>query len=401
MLTLQETIWQLARNKGRTLILVMASAMLAGCVAFYLGNIRANEEAIDRLSEETPVVVTVTDPGGDRDSMLDINAFRHDNFLTSPYLKDFYARIYCEGVYNPELRQSETAMADCSLGAVSSVENIWMSDGEFTYSDGYDDSMFQTNEPICLVSQDFAERNGIEVGDEVSMPIYSMSYEVGKNIIYTPLGEQTIKVVGTCFSRVDPWEFMVPASWIRGVMESQGIEVCYNELSAVLKDPRHLSVFKESIQGLNFMEAAPATYEDYTGAAIVVNDEEYITSAETMGQVVVLFRRFQVPFFALLIGMIILAIFLIMRGSRRVIAISVSLGRPRSLCALGCFLAAFIAELIGCVLVLPVMVLAAGISISGGLMICGAFLLCACAGNIVALLLLLRFNAFTLLTAVE
>ena len=33
MLTLQETIWQLARNKGRTVILLLASAMLAGCVA--------------------------------------------------------------------------------------------------------------------------------------------------------------------------------------------------------------------------------------------------------------------------------------------------------------------------------------------------------------------------------
>ena len=59
-----------------------------------------------------------------------------------------------------------------------------MSDGEYTFSYGYDESMFKTNEPICLVERNFAERNGIEVGDEVSMPLYSMSYEVGKDIIY-------------------------------------------------------------------------------------------------------------------------------------------------------------------------------------------------------------------------
>ncbi len=73
-------------------------------------------------------------------------------------------------------------------------------------------------------------------------------------------------------------------------MESQGTDVNYNELRAVLKDPRQLSVFKESIQSLIFLEPAPATYEDYTGAAIVVDDEQYITSAETLGQTVVLFR---------------------------------------------------------------------------------------------------------------
>lgn len=184
-------------------------------------------------------------------------------------------------------------------------------------------------------------------------------------------------------------------------MESEGVEVNYNEMGAIMKDPRQLSVFKESIADLGFMEPNPDGYTDFTGAAIMVKDEQYITSAETLGQTVVLFKRFQVPFFALVIGMIILAIFLIMRGSRRVIAISVSLGRPRFLCALGCFLAAFIAEFIGCALVLPVMVFMAGISLTGGLMICGAFLLCACVGDAVALLLLLRFNAFTLLTVVE
>ena len=51
--------------------------------------------------------------------------------------------------------------------------------------------------------------------------------------------------------------------------------------------------------------------------------------------------------------------------------------------------------------VLPVMVLLGGLSLEGALMICGAFLICASAGNILALMLLLRFNAFTLLTAVE
>lgn len=403
MLTLSETIWQLMRNKGRTVILVLASAMLAGCVAFYLSNIRANEEAVDRLAEEIPVVVSVTNSGGDRDSMLNINAYRHDNFLSSPYLKDFYARIYCEGAYSQEFRQSETPQTDCAFGAISSLNKIWLLDGEFNFSDGYDENMFQTNEPICLVSRDFAERNGIGVGDEVSMPLYSMSYEVGKDIIYTPLGEQTIKVVGTCFSlsQANSWDFMVPVDWVRAVMESQGIDVNYNELTALLKDPRQINAFKDSISDLQFLEVAPSVYENFTGAAIVVDDEQFVTSAETLGQTVVLFKRFQVPFFVLVFGMIVLAIFLIMRGSRRVIAISVSLGRPRFLCALGCFLAAFLAELLGCVLVLPAMVLLAGLSMEGALMICGAFLLCACLGDIVALALILRFDAFTLLTAAE
>lgn len=401
MLTLQETIWQLFRNKGRTVILVLASAMLAGCLAFYLSNIRANEEAIDRLAETIPIEVLVANSQGDRTYGLNINAFRHDNFLTSPYLKDFTSHIYGEGAYGPEAQAREIFQKDCNVNAISGLDCIWMPDGEFTYSDGYDETMFQTDEAVCLVNLEFAERNGIEVGDQVSFPIYTLTYDIYKDVVYTPLGEQALKVVGTSRSVDNPKEFLVPVQWMRKVMESQGIEVMYNEVTASLKDPRQLNAFKDSIQDLQFLEPNPEAQDEFTGGVIVVEDEQYVTSAEPLGQNIVLFKRFQMPFFVLVIGMIVLAIFLIMRGSRRVIAVSVSLGRSKFLCALASFLAAFLAELAGCALVFPAMVLLAGLSFAGGLTICGAFLLCACIGNVVALVLLLRFNAFTLLTAVE
>lgn len=401
MLTLQETIWQLARNKGRTVILLLASAMLAGCVAFYLSNIRANEEAIERLAATIPVTVNVANPSGDRTYGLNINVFRHENFLSSPYLEDFHYDIYGEGAYSEENRALEPFQKDCNVNAVSDLGCLWMPDGEFTYLEGYDESIFQSDEAVCLVETMFAERYDIKVGDEVTFPVYTLTYDLYEDIIYTPLGEQTLKVVGTSHSGDNPKEFIVPVNWMRKTMESQGIEVNYNEMWASMKDPRQLNAFKESIKDISFLEPNPDTMMDFTGAAITVNDQQYVTSAETIGQTISLFKRFQVPFFVLAIGMIILAIFLIMRGSRRVIAISISLGRPRFLCAAGCFLAALIAELGGCVLVFPAMVLLAGLSFGGALMICGAFLLCACAGDIVALLLLLRFNAFTLLTAVE
>lgn len=168
-----------------------------------------------------------------------------------------------------------------------------------------------------------------------------------------------------------------------------------------MKDPRQINTFKESIKDINFLEPNPDTMMDFTGATITVDDQQYIISAETLGQTVVLFRRFRIPFFGLVTGMIVLAIFLIMRGSRRVMAISISVGRPRVLCAMSCFLAALIAEAAGCALVFPAMVLLAGLSAEGAAAICGAFLLCSCAGNIIALCLILRFNAFTLLTAAE
>ncbi|WP_322176541.1 hypothetical protein [Acutalibacter caecimuris] len=103
----------------------------------------------------------------------------------------------------------------------------------------------------------------------------------------------------------------------------------------------------------------------------------------------------------MVIGLIVLAIFLIMRSSRRDIAISSSLGRPKFLSALANFLAALFSETVGCILIIPVAVLGTGLSIGGALIICGVFLLCACIGNGLALALILHFDTFALLTATE
>lgn len=38
-----------------------------------------------------------------------------------------------------------------------------------------------------MVIPELAERSGIEVGDEISLPLYSLTYDLTRNIIYTPL----------------------------------------------------------------------------------------------------------------------------------------------------------------------------------------------------------------------
>ncbi len=56
----KEAGYQLFRNRGRTVLLCCVSAVLCGCVAFYLGNIEANRKALDNLNESTPAVLHLT-----------------------------------------------------------------------------------------------------------------------------------------------------------------------------------------------------------------------------------------------------------------------------------------------------------------------------------------------------
>lgn len=402
LFTLQETAWQLTRNKGRTIILLLASAMLAGCMAFYLGNILANEEALERLADVSDVHAFVTNGSGSNSAGLNIASRRCDNFTSNPYLEDFLMGGTAAGAYSEEARtENPFEGGDVNVIAINSLDATYMPDGKFTYMEGYDSSFLTGNQALCIVNDLLAEENNIKMGDQVSFPIYLSAWQQGGSREFTFLGEHPLKVVGFSSSYITPQHFIVPVNWLRETSESQGVEFTYSHLDGVLKDPRKLNQFKDSIYDMSFLEPNPDARDEFGGVTIVVDDEQYISSAETLGENIKLFRRFLVPFFALVLGLIVLAIFLIMRNSQWNMAIACSLGRPKLLSAFANFLAAFSAEVTGCILIFPVMVSGAGLSIYSALTICGTFLICSCAGNCLALALLLRFDTMTLLTAAE
>lgn len=404
MFILEETLWQLSRNRTRTIILLLATALLAGCMAFYLGNIRANQEAFERLAEMTEIEVNITNGNGAMAAGLNITPQSKEKFMNSPYLENFLYGARTVGTLSPDARAREPEgdkFYDVDFGSVNSLEAIYSPDYELDFAEGYDESFLAGEEPLAVVLDDFAEANGIEPGDQLTFPVYTHIYHDDESISYGFIGDLTLTVIGLYHSEKYPKTMLIPVEWLHKECEARGVDFYYNNLGATLKDTRQINQFKQSIPDIPFLEPDPRSKDMHSGATICVYDEEYINRAEVFGQNIMLFRRFLAPFFVLAIGLIILAIFLIMRSSRQDIAIACSLGRPKLLSALSCFLAALFAELVGCVLVFLVMVLLAGVSVSGSLGICGIFLLCACLGNLVALALILRFDTLTLLTAAK
>ncbi len=169
----------------------------------------------------------------------------------------------------------------------------------------------------------------------------------------------------------------------------------------------NLNDFKASLDELGFTQPFKIqkfgewgdNYDRSEGAAIMMDDEDFIKTAEKLGETIQQFQIFLFPFFGVVVGLVTLSIFLVLRGARRDMAISCSLGRPKGLIGAANLLAALGAELIGSLLVLPVMILLLGIPSGTALVVCLAFLACALVGDLAALCLLLRFDALSMLTA--
>lgn len=402
MFTLREAIRSLSHNRSRSVLLLLCAALLCGCMAFYLGNIRANEEALERLAMTTPVKVWVASGNGERSSPLNIMERHMEAFTGNPYLTDFNVTALGAAALSQEARTQEPFTGgDAKITAVNSIEILQELGLECSFAGGYDGSFLSGDQPLCMMEQTAMEGLGLSLGDELTLPVYFVRMRPGGVMEFLPLGEQSLTLAGSCTGADSAQTFYVPVNWLFQTAKAAGQEFAYSSCSAMVKDPRQLNSFKATVESMAFLDVDSESYDEFNGATLLVDDRNFIAAAEPLGKNITSFRGFLLPFFGLITVLVMLVIFLILRGSRRDMAIAVSLGRPKVLTALSSFLAALAAEAVGCLLALPVILLGAGLSFAGGLAVCGGFLLCAAVGNALGLLLLLRFDVMALLIAAE
>ena len=66
-----------------------------------------------------------------------------------------------------------------------------------------------------------------------------------------------------------------------------------------------------------------------------------------------------------------------------------------------CFFGMLIANVCGCAVAVPILLCTAGLALAQILTICGLYLASSCVGVLLALILLLRFDALELLTKID
>ena len=60
------------RSRGRSVLVLCIAALLAACMAFYVGNIGVNKAALQSLSDSVPVTVRITSRNGAKTAGLNI-----------------------------------------------------------------------------------------------------------------------------------------------------------------------------------------------------------------------------------------------------------------------------------------------------------------------------------------
>lgn len=408
-----EIKYHLLRNRARSLLLVCTAAVLCGCIAFFLNNSRTTQQALEQLNEASPATLRLTNNFMSTFDRLTIRASSADD-LVELGLQDIKAFSGAVGYLNTDYL-NDISNYDVELLAVTNLEAIGFSSLEgIEYAPGADASFLEGEEPLVLMSREFAEENNVSLGDTLSMHLRQKLFTSQSLDFFQWISEERFELrVQGFFGEKNKAEHIadlyLPSKWLRIQVENADLLFYYDSFFGSLTDSMKLNEFKAGLETLGYrqpyamdpLEAAQNHDADLSsGTTAVMEDKTFIRAAEKLGTSLQYYRILTVPLFLLAIGVITLAVFLVLRGSRRDMAISCSLGQPKRKIAAAHFLAVLIAQAAGYVLTLPLLLLL-GISPGTLLTALGAFFLCSLPGNAIGLLVLLRFEPMTLLIQSE
>lgn len=386
------------RSRGRSVLVLCIAALLAACMAFYVGNIGVNKAALQSLSDSVPVTVRITSRNGAKTAGLNIEAKLFDH-LTEAGVHDVRCTAVAAGAISPEVRAQEMFLGgDTIVRAGNSLEALELSADNLHFADGQNAAFLSGDSAQCVIGEDYAERTGLHPGDTLSLEIYTVRQSMN-GTIYQMIGNVALEIIGT-HSAPGGADVILPVNFLRTEAETAGVSFLYDSCSALVDDSTHLKNFKAKMQKY-FMDINLSAEDPNAGDALSVEDELFVKTASRLRQNIALFQSMLVPFFALIIGLVVLTTFLTMRSTRRDMAIARSLGVSKWRCAAPNFISTVLLDMLGCAVILPILSAALHIPALSAHAIFGLFTLCAALGTAAALLCLLRFDTLTLLTQVD
>lgn len=397
MLMFVQVKYQL-RSRGRSVLVLCIAALLAACMAFYVGNIGVNKAALQSLSDSVPVTVRITSRNGAKTAGLNIETKPFDH-LTEAGVHDVRCTAVAAGTFSPEVRAQEMFLGgDTIVRAGNSFEALELSADNLHFADGQSAAFLSGDSAQCVIGEDYAERTGLHPGDTLSLEIYTVRQSMN-GTIYQMIGDVALEIIGT-HSAPGGADVILPVNFLRTEAETAGVSFLYDSCSALVDDSTHLKDFKAEMQKY-FMDINLSAEDPNAGDALSVEDELFVKTASRLRQNIALFQSMLVPFFALIIGLVALTTFLTMRSTRRDMAIARSLGVSKWRCAAPNFISIVLLDMLGCAVILPILSAALHIPTLSALVIFGLFTLCVALGTAAALLCLLRFDTLTLLTQVD
>ena len=320
----------ISRNRGKSLISLAVVMVLSASLVIYSGFLGKQEEELKEISEGVNLELRFCNISGTRTTGLVIDTRRLDIIENSGYCTPI---AYVTGGLYSDTELSHVKLKSDIAGTlgyyVGASSGILFTDGEISFADGYDESIFSGDDYLCVMSEDMLKETGLSLGDEFTRYFYTKRENGGSYFS----GEHTFKIVGS-FSHIESDRipegagFIAPFSTVRNMAEEQGYRTWPTSADFTINDAADLNDLIALLEDTRMVECQRKTSSTAQyGNSCIITDGVYIRTSEPLLRNINLLNTLYYPIFAAAVLIAFLASYLLMQSRRSEIAINRSLGR--------------------------------------------------------------------------
>lgn len=387
------------RNRGKSFVVPLITIVLASFIGLFCSNLESYQHQLDTVYDRIPVTAYLCNYTGkvmDRFALQDsdLEGIVDSEFVEKACYSQI-ARYYLFGVavdkdgneteiveWLPWPESSfaqatfqETLLRGSSVIGVTDIdyasEFMFEGDVAFEFIDGYDKSVFASDEDVCLVNSDMLQKFDIELGDTISIDAmteteYGLTESIirmkvvgtypsilGRDTIYCPINTLSSRyAVANSEVVFESWHILQLAMRKLGIEDEsqldidvrwEGNEQCYyaagtlymkvayynkyNAVSLVLKDTENLEKLKDE------MEEQGLTSTGTLGRrrlSMVVNETELVQSVQDLNRNISYMWALFIVMYALTIGIGFVISNLLTKSRRAEFAMMRSMGAGRA-----------------------------------------------------------------------
>ena len=327
-------VWRdLRRHSRKTVIACLVSGALACFLLLFSGSIASNQAQLDQLSQEFQLRLTFVNASGTQTTGLIIRDDKLQELEKSGLVRrGFYGALALvqdgsedDGSFMINSRWLTQLMA--AYTDDSPLEGV-------SYFEGYDASVFQESEPVCLMSREKFQSLGLSPGQEYNVTLLTFKdSQIGKEAFYG--GESGFRVVGTfedageIFTGADI-SLVCPYESLRTALAAFNLHVWPSSAYLVIPSPENLNPLKALLSelGISPVDSSLYTYGS-KGSAAVINDSLYIDTAEPIQRTLALLKTLY-PLALLAVALLsLLSSYLLIQSRQEEFALERSMGVGR------------------------------------------------------------------------
>ena len=332
------------RDKWKFLLFSIFSFIMVCCIGGYTANLYTSRISLITAGENFPVKLQIYSKNGKHNKNLAISQSTLNSLLN---LEISDVQFTSSG--QAEIHSISTSSEKSTILAVNSETILTENKVKITWHNRHNSSSLEGSSAVCLISEQFLESSGISLGDILTLYIYVPQYDSnGTTIQYEDIGMHKLTIIGkmsTASGDLD--KVVIPIKWLWEQERLMGVHNTCDSFKGVVTNPIELNILKSKIPSCGLGEINQNAKDSYNGTAVMFEDKKYIEYSEKMLSNISLLKKYRVPFFILVLLLVIIVTFLIVRSNITDLAISVSLGYPAHICYLSYFLSLLTSYFIG------------------------------------------------------